>query len=205
MGSHQSNLFKPYKRSMLNLYFDQSSSEIIEQNPKADWTEFHQRVFEGILTSDDIQSLSIDQIDVRDKFGQSPMWVACSICDENMYSLLKDHGSNLKQQDNQKRTLLHATASGENDRCGLIATDLIENGIHITDIDIRGRTFIDILKLEPSTFRKRELETNMKNTVDMIRKKTAIASSELIDESDRYNENRRNTLNYLKNQYPDII
>ena len=204
MGFQQSNLFKPYKRSMLNLYFNQTVVDIIEEDQIAGWTELHQRVFEGILTTDDISSLPTEQLDVRDKFGQSPMWVACSVCDDNMYSILKEHGSDLKQEDNQNRTLLHATASGENDRCGLITADLIKSGVTVTE-DIRGRTFVDILKLEPPTYRKRELDTNMKDTIDIIRKKRPIESSELVSESERCNENRRNALNYLRREFPELI
>lgn len=177
-SSTKNTLLGKHKRSMTDILWAKPSSTISREDNDAGWTQFHQKVYKGDLSSEDIADLPKDQIDVRDRFGQSPMWIACAQCNSRLYKLLRDNGSDLKQKDIQERSLAHAIASGNSRNCASIAVDLVEHGVSFTDKDIMGNTPIEDLRHENSIVNY---------------------------ETDILNNNRRLTLAHLKVKFPNMF
>jgi hypothetical protein len=89
----------------------------------------------------------------------SYIWTACNLCNESAYKILEMKGVDLHQVDNQKRSLLHAIASGNNPQCISIADRLIRSGVRYEDKDVLGHTVFDNLNAFPFLH-----NTHLKNT-----------------------------------------
>jgi len=141
-------LAKSYPREMTDIYYIGQAAKIAQRElfDSTGWTVFHKKCYYNELTLDDINDLDKHYIDIPDDYGQTPMWIACSEGNLDVYNLLKNAGSDLHQKDNQNRTLLHASAKGKSsDNCA-IAQDLINNGVDPNQKDIMGNRMIDVLR-----------------------------------------------------------
>ncbi|BCS83730.1 putative ankyrin repeat protein [Cotonvirus japonicus] len=157
---YSTDIFNTYtERSFIDILYVGKAVHIVKTDHKAaGWTMAHE-----LALRDDLQLHSSDfifcakkgdhldspsQIDVRDNFGQTPMWVACSACNYDNYLFLKNCGADLHQKDVQYRSLLHAAASGVSMKCLDIVKDLVKNGVDLHQKDVLGNTPIDDFKHE---------------------------------------------------------
>lgn len=142
----------PVKRSYTNILYFGHSAHLLETDRNAGWTKAHEIARNGNLEDfeEEYKEMDKHEIDVRDGFGQTPMWIASTTCNYRNYMFLKRHGSDLHQKDYQGRSLLHATANAVNSECLDIFKDLIANGVDLYQKDIVGSTVIDELKHENS-------------------------------------------------------
>ncbi|AKI79819.1 putative ankyrin repeat protein [Acanthamoeba polyphaga mimivirus] len=171
----------PVKRSYANILYFGSSAQLLETDRNAGWTKAHEMALHGNLEDHEEEYKEMDkpEVDVRDGFGQTPIWIAATSCKYRNYMFLKRHGADLHQKDNQNRSLLHAAANAVNSECLDIFKDLIANGVSLHQKDMAGSTAIDELKYE--------------NTI-------------INYETDGYNRNRREILKYLRQEgYTEIF
>ncbi|AKI80737.1 putative ankyrin repeat protein [Acanthamoeba polyphaga mimivirus] len=142
----------PVKRSYANILYFGRSAQLLETDRNAGWTKAHETACNGNLEDyeEEYKEMDKHEIDVRDGFGQTPMWIATTRCNYRNYVFLKKHGSDLHQKDYQGRSLLHATANAVNSECLDIFKDLIANGVDLYQKDMVGSTAIDELKHENS-------------------------------------------------------
>lgn len=121
------------------------------------WTKLHDLAFNGILNESHLSGLSKEEIDIKDKFGQTPLWWATQQCNLKSFNILINNGANVHQQDNQERTLLHAVTSGENINCITIAQKLLKMECSLNNKDGLGNTPLDDANRTPNPINRESM------------------------------------------------
>lgn len=159
-----------HSRPITNIMYCGEAARIDQTDRIAGWTHLHQKVYNNKLTTNDITNLKQNEIDVKDKYGQTPMWIACNECNMEMYELLKKHGADIYVSDNQNRTLLHAIASGDNSNCKKIAEDLYDNGCNPFVKDLLGKSAMEDLTKSSNPVNKYR-DNNRQQTLNALKLK----------------------------------
>jgi ankyrin repeat protein len=151
-SSSKNELMQTTKRPMVSILYVGQAPHINITDFDAGWTMLQDKIFFNTLKSSDITNLTPSEIDHKDKYGQSALWIAC--CNNSLpyIKMLQNAGGDLKQKDNQDRTLLHAAVScpSNYEVCKNVICYLLENGVDINSRDVEGNSAIDDLEIEPN-------------------------------------------------------
>lgn len=110
------------------------------------WTFLHDKAYKGELIEEDITDLTIEELDIRDGFGQSPLFWAVESGRLDIVEILLEKGADAKQTDNLGRTLFHVTSSPQ------LVPILIKYGVDYNQKDNSGNTTIDELNRRSSIY-----------------------------------------------------
>jgi ankyrin repeat protein len=167
------SLLQTTKRSMSDILYLGDAAKIAMKNDGAGWTKLQEKVFNNDLKVEDIVNLTPAEIDHRDEYGQTAMWIACNRCSITSIEMLKNAGANMQQKDNQDRNLLHAVATAtfwNFEDCEKVVGYLLKTGADPLLKDIQGKTPIDDL-YEESYFPDSRLD-EMKRRIGLYILKT---------------------------------
>ena len=135
-------LLKAATRTFCSILSTPRALKIFQSSGKefnAGFTTLHHQAFINELREMDLKQLTPKEIDTKDSYGQSAIWIACHENNLEAYTLLKKYKACLKQHDKQNRTLLHASAYGKIPVIrNKIIQDLLQNGVDPKAQDVLG-------------------------------------------------------------------
>lgn len=165
-----------YKRPETDFYYCSNIDEL------DGWTYLHDKAYKGTLTEQDIENLSIDEIDIRDDFGQTPLFWAVHNSEYDAAVLLLNKGADINQVDGMKRTLLHITTSQK------IAVLLLSKGVKHDQKDKSGMTAMDALNRTSGDTQEYELRQNVIKAINIyVRSKIKKSDNKLLEIVDKHN------------------
>ena len=135
------------------------------------WTHLHDKAYRGTLLKTDIRELTPIQIDIRDDFGQSPLYWSVEASHYEISSMLLAKGADPNQTDNLGRTLFHVIKSTE------LVDLLLEYGVPYDKCDVYGIDAIEELSdddgyvINSNTMRVIEQRKIIANQLADIKKK----------------------------------
>lgn len=101
------------------------------------WSPFMLKLASGTATTDDVASLSPDDLSHRDACDRTPFLLAITAGNLDIASALLDHGSNLHETGNCEASALHVAA--KHNRCHLIPW-LLDKGLPLQAKDKSGHS-----------------------------------------------------------------
>lgn len=79
-GQATKAILQPTKRPMTNILYFGQAARICVSDDSAGWTILQDKVYKGELENYDLAELTVSEVDHRDRYGQTALWIACQKC-----------------------------------------------------------------------------------------------------------------------------